>query len=151
MQSPCQTLSAVGAEKQGGMQLSSHLGAHFTPQPRPGPCSRLLASPHLVGGRNLFTPHTPARIPQELVAESKRNMDDFNSETDSDYTSYWRDWVGTLAFCPTLNIVAAILVTIAWILYDIPCPSWSSITRWLTMNPGSCRGMACQPFTTCRI
>jgi hypothetical protein len=22
-------------------------------------------------------------------------MDDFNSETDSDYTSYWRDWVGT--------------------------------------------------------
>ena len=25
-------------------------------------------------------------------------MDDFNSETDSDYTSYWRDWVG-LAFC----------------------------------------------------
>lgn len=21
-------------------------------------------------------------------------MDDFNSETDSDYTSYWRDWVG---------------------------------------------------------
>jgi len=24
-------------------------------------------------------------------------MDDFNSETDSDYTSYWRDWVRTLA------------------------------------------------------
>ena len=22
-------------------------------------------------------------------------MDDFNSDTDSDYTSYWRDWVGT--------------------------------------------------------
>ena len=21
-------------------------------------------------------------------------MDDFASETDSDYTSYWRDWVG---------------------------------------------------------
>lgn len=21
-------------------------------------------------------------------------MDDFNSETDSEYTSYWRDWVG---------------------------------------------------------
>lgn len=20
-------------------------------------------------------------------------MDDFNTETDSDYTSYWRDWV----------------------------------------------------------
>lgn len=24
-------------------------------------------------------------------------MDDFNSETDSDYTSYWRDWVRTLS------------------------------------------------------
>ncbi len=24
----------------------------------------------------------------------KDNMEDFNSETDSDYTSYWRDWVG---------------------------------------------------------
>jgi hypothetical protein len=23
-------------------------------------------------------------------------MEDFNSDTDSDYTSYWRDWVGTL-------------------------------------------------------
>ena len=22
-------------------------------------------------------------------------MEDFNSETDSDYTSYWRDWVGS--------------------------------------------------------
>jgi hypothetical protein len=25
-------------------------------------------------------------------------MDDFNTETDSDYTSYWRDWVST-TFC----------------------------------------------------
>ena len=25
-------------------------------------------------------------------------MEDFNSETDSDYTSYWRDWVGARAF-----------------------------------------------------
>lgn len=23
-------------------------------------------------------------------------MEDFNSETDSDYTSYWRDWVSGL-------------------------------------------------------
>jgi casein kinase II subunit beta len=23
-------------------------------------------------------------------------MEDFNSETDSDYTSYWRDWVSFL-------------------------------------------------------
>ncbi len=29
-------------------------------------------------------------------------MDDFNSETDSDYTSYWRDWVSvdiSLSLC----------------------------------------------------
>lgn len=25
-------------------------------------------------------------------------MDDFSSGTDSDYTSYWRDWVGNLYF-----------------------------------------------------
>ena len=25
-------------------------------------------------------------------------MEDFNSETDSDYTSYWRDWVGDSFF-----------------------------------------------------
>jgi len=25
----------------------------------------------------------------------KHNMDDFVSDTDSDYTSYWRDWVST--------------------------------------------------------
>ena len=28
-------------------------------------------------------------------------MEDYNSETESDYTSYWRDWVGgrTFLFC----------------------------------------------------
>ena len=25
-------------------------------------------------------------------------MEEFASETDSEYTSYWRDWVGTLTF-----------------------------------------------------
>jgi hypothetical protein len=25
-------------------------------------------------------------------------MEDFNSETDSDYTSYWRDWVSEFHF-----------------------------------------------------
>ena len=25
-------------------------------------------------------------------------MEDFNSETDSDYTSYWRDWVSSSGF-----------------------------------------------------
>jgi len=26
------------------------------------------------------------------------NMDDFASDTDSDYTSYWRDWVSVSLF-----------------------------------------------------
>lgn len=35
-------------------------------------------------------------------------MDDFNSETDSDYTSYWRDWVSGLLF-PLLIIIISII------------------------------------------
>jgi hypothetical protein len=34
-------------------------------------------------------------------------MDDFNSETDSDYTSYWRDWVGTFTSINAHNLVAS--------------------------------------------
>lgn len=29
-----------------------------------------------------------------LPQSRRMEMDDYNSETDSDYTSYWRDWVG---------------------------------------------------------
>lgn len=32
-------------------------------------------------------------------------MEDFNSETDSDYTSYWRDWV---SFCLVLDLVIVV-------------------------------------------
>ena len=32
-------------------------------------------------------------------------MDDFNSDTDSDYTSYWRDWVSvTIDFINTQSL-----------------------------------------------
>lgn len=34
-------------------------------------------------------------FPCHKVAELE--MEDYNSETDSDYTSYWRDWVGELS------------------------------------------------------
>lgn len=30
-------------------------------------------------------------------------MEDFNSETDSDYTSYWRDWVCAFFFLVTAS------------------------------------------------
>jgi hypothetical protein len=39
-------------------------------------------------GGTLTTTHSPSF--NQPAAEM---MDDFNSETDSDYTSYWRDWV----------------------------------------------------------
>lgn len=32
------------------------------------------------------------------TADATAMMDDFASETDSDYTSYWRDWVGCACF-----------------------------------------------------
>lgn len=34
--------------------------------------------------------------PAETFSQTTAVMDDFNSETDSSYTSYWRDWVSTL-------------------------------------------------------
>lgn len=38
-------------------------------------------------------------------------MEDFASETDSDYTSYWRDWVGLISDCSYwLPIVHLVLV-----------------------------------------
>lgn len=33
------------------------------------------------------------------------NMEDFNSETDSDYTSYWRDWVSGGCF-PVVSLLS---------------------------------------------
>lgn len=33
-------------------------------------------------------------IPTHRRCNSGSAMDDFNSEEDSDYTNYWRDWVG---------------------------------------------------------
>jgi len=38
---------------------------------------------------------------RRALGHSAHAMDDFASETDSDYTSYWRDWVGAfLPVCP---------------------------------------------------
>ncbi|KNG51384.1 casein kinase II subunit beta [Stemphylium lycopersici] len=37
-------------------------------------------------------PPVPPPLPETSRREQARTMDDFNSETDSDYTSYWRDW-----------------------------------------------------------
>ena len=43
------------------------------------------------------------------------SMEDFNSETDSDYTSYWRDWVSQTLFF--FLFVSLYVDTIAVVLY----------------------------------
>lgn len=53
--------------------------------------------------------------PAETFSQTTAVMDDFNSETDSSYTSYWRDWV-----CRSLFDVCIIVyvrsgnVTLSW-------------------------------------
>ena len=50
----------------------------------------------------------------EVTLVSDR-MEDFNSETDSDYTSYWRDWVSQTLFF--FLFVSLFVDTIAVVLY----------------------------------
>ena len=38
-------------------------------------------------------PYALASAPRAHAKGRRERMEDFNSETDSDYTSYWRDWV----------------------------------------------------------
>lgn len=43
------------------------------------------------------------------------NMEDFNSETDSDYTSYWRDWVSR--DCSFLLLLLLLLICCCFVMY----------------------------------
>lgn len=45
-------------------------------------------------------------------------MEDFNSDTDSDYTSYWRDWVGAQfhSLVETLTTAALLAPLLLFIL-----------------------------------
>lgn len=56
-------------------------------------------------------------------------MDDFNSETDSDYTSYWRDWVST--FSSWLSFRALFLA-----IQECSCGCWfyRSQLHWLALR-----------------
>jgi hypothetical protein len=54
-------------------------------------------------------------------------MDDFNSETDSDYTSYWRDWVSIPKFC-VVTLARAALCT-GWPLYTRAAPHTLSLSH----------------------
>lgn len=54
------------------------------------------AQPRLSGNTAYHGPKIhpyPTTSKPRTVAGLKRKMDDYGSETDSDYTSYWRDWV----------------------------------------------------------
>ena len=52
-------------------------------------------------------PSTPRNHPKSKLTrtiKTAKMMEDFNSETDSDYTSYWRDWVRWLrSHCKALD------------------------------------------------
>jgi hypothetical protein len=73
------------------------------PPPRPHP--QLVCLHTSTHGPSLLlnTLHPDRTHPPPL---GRHIMDDFNSETDSDYTSYWRDWVGTSihSTCPPLHV-----------------------------------------------
>ena len=53
-------------------------------------------------------------------------MDDFASETDSDYTSYWRDWVSEYYFFMyrsifVLVVVLSVAVPAVWEEFGLSC------------------------------
>lgn len=52
-------------------------------------------------------------------------MEDFNSESDSDYTSYWRDWVGEISRFRSVFIVLPLSVVAFVDVYQclFPCLS----------------------------
>lgn len=65
-------------------------------------------------------------------------MDDFNSETDSDYTSYWRDWVSTsssgLSFCALSFIIEESFRN--WSFYSLRLHWSSSTSGECLISPG---------------
>ena len=46
------------------------------------------------------------------------SMEDFNSETDSDYTSYWRDWVSEILFLLLVRLVVYRYHCRCFVCYD---------------------------------
>lgn len=74
-------------------------------------------------------------------------MDEFNSETDSDYTSYWRDWVGCHNFLPSSHIYIPCLPTkeANWRPF---LPAWKHDRAWkvpwFRRLPGSIRSSCSQ-------
>ena len=86
--------------------LTIHERDHPHPPPPPRPHPQLVCLHTSTHGPSLLlnTLHPDRTHPPPL---GRHIMDDFNSETDSDYTSYWRDWVGTSIHftCPPLHIL----------------------------------------------
>lgn len=56
-------------------------------------------------------------------------MDDYNSETDSDYTSYWRDWVGEFSD-QTLFSFFPRLFSLPFPTFDFFCFAPSGVVDW---------------------
>lgn len=56
-------------------------------------------------------------------------MEDFNSETDSDYTSYWRDWVRIICF----HVVFEVYPRLPNFLTEGCCKTMEA-RKWFRMN-----------------
>ena len=65
------------------------------------------------------------------------NMEDFNSETDSDYTSYWRDWVSEEISLLFFRAVVALLSSLNYV--KVPT-TW----LWLLLDCSLLRGRGCR-------
>lgn len=81
-------------------------------------------------------------------------MEDFNSESDSDYTSYWRDWVGELfsspffsfhlhLLLPSLSLTSVNVYFLAW--HDQDHLNFQYLLDSLSI--GYCRQSVVCPFT----
>jgi hypothetical protein len=92
-----------------GLPLSrlGHATRHFPDRFAPGSFPRSSSSPTSRSAHRNKAPHlelplhdssrrSAAPVPLRRPRRRRRSfsMDDFVSETDSEYTSYWRDWVG---------------------------------------------------------
>jgi hypothetical protein len=96
-----QTASAIGAEKPLGLKVGCT--AHATRAIHSAIAFRAVLAPDRTAPPTTVVATYKPHIHNVDTLRNSRpgasaNMDDFNSETDSDYTSYWRDWVGTGAF-----------------------------------------------------
>lgn len=96
-------------------------------------------------GVEILTYHVQLNDLLPLPQSRRMEMDDYNSETDSDYTSYWRDWVGEFSD-QTLFSFFSRLFSLPFPTFDFSC-FWGSRLEFLCaiisshMSNGVCHSL----------